>query len=247
MSRISNSSFKVNSDLQQEIEISSVAGGVTLPVSLSASQLNTTANVAYVGGTAISLGSKAGSASLPVVVASDQVLNVDLDSVAGSALALGSTVSGSSIPVVIASDQIVNVDLDAINGSTLNIGQQLKNASIPVTLASNEEALAITKETNAGSHGNMDNSSSVFTNDVSTKITVDKKSNITIFGETTDTTNGIKVQVSADDTNYYDMSFQIWPNSSGDFFEKINGVAVNYIRLEYQGNATVTATCLSSA
>jgi len=52
MSRISNSSFKVNSNLEQMIELSAVKAGVTVPIS-TASELDM--NLTKVNGTAISL------------------------------------------------------------------------------------------------------------------------------------------------------------------------------------------------
>ena len=90
MSRISNNSFKVNSALEQMTELSAVKAGVTVPIS-SASALDQ--NLTQVGGASISLGAKASSASLPIVIASDQATIGVSDTVAQGSL---STIAGDT-------------------------------------------------------------------------------------------------------------------------------------------------------
>ena len=57
MSRISNSTFKVNESLEQMMELSAVKSGVTVPISTS-SELDV--NLTQVAGSAVALGETTG-------------------------------------------------------------------------------------------------------------------------------------------------------------------------------------------
>jgi len=254
MSRISNSSFKVNSDLEQITEIGSVASGVSFPIT-TASDLGV--NLKQVSGSSISLGQQTKGSCLPVVMASDVDAGVDLNKVGGTAVSLGETTAASSIPVVLASDKDVGVKLETIEATAKGSDSTLSTAlqagiygydgsnwrQVNVSTGGNlkvENEL----ENHSGSQGNLENAGSVTSGDVSTAIDVSNSTLVTIFGNTNDTANPIDIQVSANGSNYYPMNFQIYPDGSGNFFESINDICVNNIRLKFNGTATVTATLL---
>jgi hypothetical protein len=102
-----------------------------------------------------------------------------------------------------------------------------------------------------GTQGNMNNSSAVTPVSLSNVIDISSAESVMIFGNTTDATNSIIVQLSADGTNYYEYQARIYPNFSDasspyDFQITLQSVAANYVRLSYATytSATVTATCL---
>lgn len=209
-----------------------------------------------VGGTALALGQTTKSASLPITVASDDVLvvknesgdpmDIDMIKFAGTSLTIGSQVKADSIPVALPSDQVVVVDLDKLNGTDLSIGQQLKAASIPVVLASDQGALSVSfsATSNSGSRGNLESNQSVALNDTSSEIDTSTARNVVIFGSGSSLTDPITVEVSADGTNWVAVDGQIYPNSS-QFYARFSGVAWNNVRLKWGGTATgVYATAL---
>ncbi len=98
---------------------------------------------------------------------------------------------------------------------------------------------------NSGSAGNLSNASSVVSGDFSSEVDTRAARNITITGNTTDTSNGIELYTAHSSSGTkYKFSYDIYPDSNGDFYERIDNVAVNYIYLKYGGTATVTATAL---
>lgn len=68
---------------------------------------------------------------------------------------------------------------------------------------------------------------------------------VAFFGNLSDTTGNIKVEVSSDDTNYYDTSENIFVSSTGAFYKNFDGLGARYIRLVYTngsgGSKTWTA------
>lgn len=150
MPRISNSSFKVNDNLEQQVELKAIDASVTIPISTS-SPLDVTSNIAEVHGSAISLGQKTSANSFPVTLPSDQAgLNVtsNLAEVHGTPINLGKTVAAQSIPVVLPSDDSMDVtsNIAEIHGTAISLGQKVKAASFPVTLASDEDTVNINIE-----------------------------------------------------------------------------------------------------
>ena len=102
-----------------------------------------------------------------------------------------------------------------------------------------------------GTHGNMDNASAVTGASFSTVIDISTAESVMIFGKTTDAVNSIIIQVSSDNTNWYEFGARIFPNFSDvstpyDFQVTLQSVAANYVRLSYAmyTSATVTATCM---
>jgi len=261
MPRISSNSFAVNSSLEQQIELAAVKSGVSVPISTS-SELDM--NLTQVGGDTISLDQALSAKSLPVVIASDQTaievktgmvdLGVDLTQVGGQSIALGETDMTSCIPVVIADDQTsVSVTPAVANNTTLASAQEVAafghdganyrrlNCSTGGNLKVETEL-----ENHSGSEGNLDNGSSVLAGDVSLSIDTSNKTLLTVFGNTTDTNNGIIPQISANGSAYYAAGYEIWPDSNGDFYQNFPNISVNNFRLKYQGTATVVATLLSN-
>ena len=162
MSRISNSSFKVNSNLEQMMELSAVKAGVTVPIS-TASELDM--NLTKVNGTAISLGETTASASLPVVLPNDVVASVSLDEI-------GTDAKGSDTTLATAV-QVGNYGWDGSNWRQMNV---TSGGNIKV-----ESEL----EDHQGSQGNLENAGSVVDGDTSTAIDTSNHTLLTCFGNTT--------------------------------------------------------------
>ena len=239
MSRISNNSFKVNSALEQMTELSAVKAGVTVPIS-AASALDQ--NLTQVGGAAISLGAKASSASLPIVIASDQATLGVSDTVAQGSL---STIAGDTTSL----DTKITKGADTTLATAQQAGIYGWNSSAWKQVAVNASGAVNTvgvTSTHSGSQGNLENASSVASGDTSTAISMTDKLNFTVFGSTTGSA-GIIPQVSADGSNYYPAGYLIFPDVDGNFFQKFENTCANNFRLKFQDTATVTATVLSNA
>jgi len=183
-------------------------------------------NLTKVNGTAISLGETTASASLPVVLPNDVVASVSLDEI-------GTNAKGSDTTLATAL-QVGNYGWDGSNWRQMNV--------------SNGGILKVESELedHQGSQGNLENASSVVDGDTSTAIDTSNHTLLTCFGNTTDTTNPITPQISADGTNYYPLDFDIYPNADGDFFQSFANITVNNFRLKFNGTATVTATLLQN-
>jgi hypothetical protein len=52
------------------------------------------------------------------------------------------------------------------------------------------------------------------------------------------------MHISADNTNFYKYNYSVYPDFNGDFTERINGAAINYIKLKFTNatSATVNAS-----
>ena len=252
MSRISSSSFKVNANLESIVEISNTSLNVSDSAAQSSladidtSTLATSGSVASIDTkqTAISSslssvssntanipaqGQAAKSASLPVVLASDQgTLNVDLDSVNGATLNLGQALAASCIPVVLPTGD-TDINIASLNGVAVG-------SALPVTMSA----------TNSGSEGNLDNSSSVSSGSFSTEVNIGSGSNFQITGLSTDTgSNPIEMWIAhTSGGTKYKYAYDIYPDSNGYFEQKISQSAINYLSLKYTSTATVTASVI---
>jgi len=264
-----NTTTALGMDLEQvngsAISLGQTTESSSLPVVIATDQtaipISTTSTLNMdldsVNGTAVSLGSAVSASSFPVVIASDQgsvpvslasTVNVDLDSVNGSALSLGSTTKASCLPVTFATDEPnLGIDLDSVGGTTFTLGSTTGASSIPVVIASDQGALSVsmTNADNSGSAGNLCSSQSVVSGDFSTELDTRKARNITITGETTDTSNPILINsaVSSGGTKY-PVNYAIYPDAAGYFYEKLDNVAINYLTLEFNGTGTVTAQAI---
>lgn len=252
MSRISSRSFAVNSDQQQQIEVSSVSlgAGQTMPVSqASHDNLNANANVQQ--------GNSDVSSSNKLYVQSNTAGDFKTD----ANLQQGDIDVGSSNKLhcqsSAADDFAVNAnvqqgDSDVSSSNKLHVQSSLRsefavNASLQIAGSDVSSSNKVPVSFSAGvegSQGNLDSASSVVTGDTSTAVNVDATVH-NIMGNTTDTSNDIDIQLSEDNTNYYSVNYSIFPNSSGDFQQTLEAPA-KYLRLKYNGSATVTATVLSS-
>lgn len=232
MSRISSSSFKVNSDLEQLV---SVTNTTAIPVSDSTAQ----------GSLSTIAGAVSGSEMQVDIVSSSGTLSVSDSTAQGSLSTLAGAVSSNEVQCNITnlslavSDSSAQGSLSTIAGAVSSSEMQcnITNTSVPVSFSANN---------NSGSAGNLNNSSSVVSGDFSSEVDVRTAKNITIIGLTSDTSqNNIEVHVSASSgSGFVKWSYDIYPDSSGNFSQQLQNIAVNYIKLKYNASATVTATAL---
>jgi len=233
-------SHKVNSSQQVEVDLAAQSLGV---VNIDLEQIN---------GQDLDIGQQLAAASIPVVVASDQsAVSVTRDKGSNATVAsIAETgmyaYNGSAYQrVTMQTGGQLDTNLTSVGGSSIDFGQEAMTSSIPVVIASDQSAVSVSS-TNAaasGSHGNMEDNQSVASGDTSTVIDVSTASDICIFGSGTSLTDPIEVEVSEDNTNFFPINSQIYPNS-GNGFLQLSGIAFNRIRLKFTGSATaVTFTC----
>ena len=229
MSRISSRSFAVNSSQQQIVELGSI-GEVEIDVVQSdRSLLNCNASIQLAGTDIDDLN--------PLYVINTSAANMETNS--NLRIAAADVDDGNRVPCQ-SNLQIGGVDVDDTDRvpciATLQIGGvDVSGANkVPVTLSGGV----------SGSEANLDNGSSVIADDNSSAVNVNSDKH-NIFGNSTDTTNAIEVEISANGTDYYNMGIDIFPNGSGDFQLSLD-MPIQYIRLRYTGTATVTATVISS-
>ena len=211
MSRISSSSFKVNSNLEQICEIANTS----LPIN----DTNIVAELQTIDGTMQNVESACTNTDSSV-----QTLDSTCQSIDSSVQSVDSTLQGT----LNVSDSVAQADLALVAG-TVSGGRLL------VTTGGSPS--------NSGSQGNMDLARVVVASDSGTVIAVSSATNITIFGNHSGASE-IEMYVSADDITFYQLDYSIYPNASGDFYQKLDGVAINHIKLTYTGAGTVTSTCL---
>ena len=193
MPRISNSTFKVNDDLQQQMEISSIADGLSIPITV-----------------------------IDALSVSSNIVGVD-----DSAKTSLSTTASALQTGIYGWDGTNWRQVNVSNGGNVKVESELEN--------------------HQGSQGNLANAD-VYTNGSnSVAIDVSNKTLLTLFGNLSDTSNGVQPQISADGITYYDLDYEIYPKfDTGDFFQNIDNVAVNHFRLKYNGAGTATATLLTN-
>lgn len=252
MSRISSRSFAVNSDQQQQIEISSISlsGGDSMVVSqLTHDNLNCNANMQQ-GDSDITSSNKlhVQSTSADEFKADANMQQANSDISVSNKLHVQSTAADAFL----VNANVQQLDSDISSSNKLHVQSDARanfavNATMQVggTDVSNSNKVPVELSAGvSGTQGNLSNSASVSNGSNSTAVNVNAAVH-NIFGNTTDTANDINIQVSEDNTNYYDVDFSIFPQSSGNFQSTLEAPA-KYIRLKYNGTATVTATVLSS-
>ena len=264
MSRISANSFLVDAEQRIQMSLSNISpdiAGLTVAQSnadllkcdanaqqgnadVSTSnplfvQFNTggeEVDIVKVNNVAISLAQKAMASSFPVVIANDQSAiavnpsegDVDLVKVGGTAIAIGQAAMGGSLPVVIANNQS-RIDSNA----NLQIADADVSSSNRVPTDSRHEV--------QGSQGNLSNAQSVVASDTSSAVNVEEGKCYTIFGSSSDTVNNVDIEVSVDNSNWYPSGMSLYPDGSGNLFTALQNTPVKYLRLKYNGTATVTA------
>lgn len=273
MSRISSSSFKVNSDLEQLVSITNASLAVSdAGAAISLNNIDTSTSTSASSLSNIETNTSNMDSSLTSINTTNSSIDSNTASTASGISSVaantsnipaqGQAAKSASLPVVIASDQgALNVDLDSVNGATLNLGQALPASCIPVVLPQADTniniaslggiglggALPVTMSaTNGGSEGNLDNSSSVSSGSFSSEVNVGSGSNFQISGLTTDTGgNPIEIHIAhSSGGTKYKYAYDIYPDSNGFFEQKISQSAINFLSLKYSSTATVTATVL---
>ena len=256
MSRISSSSFKVNSDLEQLVAVTNTTAIPTsdsiAQSSLSSIATNTTGLNGCVSGSELQVDivtaptiavSNANLTSLGGCVSGSEV-QVDVVSsnpiaVTNSDLAsLGGCVSGSEVQVDIVSSSTLSVSDSAAQASLSTLAGTVSGGRVLVTTEAGSS-------NNSGSKGNLSNAASVSNGSFSSEIDTRASKNLLIFGSSTDVNSQIEIHISANSgSDFVKYQYGIFPDSSGNFSTTLPNVAINYIKLKYTGTATVTATLL---
>ena len=200
--------------------------------------------------------------SRPLSLASN-VLSVDNSAntqpVSASSLPLPSgAATESTLASVLADTNIVAEGFTAcdtgavvISSSALPSGaaSQVSNAAIASAVAGVTSALGGTLSTTAAvskSASTVNNASSVSSGDLSAAHDARQHRKLAIFGTTSDTSNNIDIHVSADGVTYYKLGqYSIFP-ASDQSFSLVLDAAFGYIKLKYNGTATVTAIIAGS-
>tara|TARA_R110001632_G_scaffold20075_2_gene60487 strand:+ start:1399 stop:2091 length:693 start_codon:yes stop_codon:yes gene_type:complete len=230
MSRISSRSFAVNSSQQQIVELGSI-GEVEIDVVQSdRTLLNCNASLQLAGSDI--------SDTNPLYVINTDAANMETNS--NLRIAAADVDDTNRVPCQ-SNLQVLGVDVDDTDRlpvkSTLQIGGvDVSGANkVPVTLTGGV----------SGTEANLDNAFSVISGDTSVIVNVNSDKH-NIFGNSTDSTNAINVQISADNSNWYSMGIDIFPDSGDGDFQLSLDMPIQYIRLKYNGTATVTATVISA-
>ena len=230
MSRISSRSFAVNASQQQIVEVGSI-GEVEIDVVQSdRTLLNCQASLQLAGSDI--------DDTNPLYVINTDAANMETN----SNLRINAADVDDTNRVPCQSNlQVLGVDVDDTDRlpvkSTLQIGGVDVSGSnkVPVTLTGGV----------SGSEANIASASSVISGDTSTSVNVDSDKH-NIFGNSTDSTNPINVQISANDSDWYQMGIDIFPDSGDGDFQLSLDMPIQYIRLKFGGTATVTATVISA-
>lgn len=225
MSRISSSSFKVNSNLEQLVSVTNTLLDVSDASAQSSLQSIDTSTASSV-------------VSLQNIDTSTSGCDISLQNI---------DATNSSI---VSNTASISSGISSVASNTANIpsqGQATKSASLPVVIASDQGALSVTfSSSNSGSEGNLDNNQSKISGDFSTEVDVSAGNNLQISGITSDTSmNPIEIWIAHSSAGTkYKYGYEIYPDSNGYFSEKISQTAINYLCLKYSVSATVTATVL---
>ncbi len=270
MSRIvSNSTFAVNSNLEQLVSVantslnvadttaqgslSTIAGAVagtemqvdivsapTLNVSDSAAQASLTTLAGAVSGSEVQVDIVSSSGTIST---SDSAAQASLSTLAGA-------VSGSEVQVdIVSSSGTISTSDSAAQSSLGTIAGAVSGSEMQVDIVSSATLpVSMTNANNSGSSGNLVNAASKASGDFSSEVDTRNAKNITITGVTTDTSAN-KIELFTAHTSggtKFKISFDIYPDSNGNFFEKLDGIALNYLSLKFSNStpATVTATAL---
>ena len=227
----------VNSAGHQEVNISNTSLSVNDSTAQSSlSSIDTKITACNTGAVVVS------SSALPAGAATSSnqsTGNTSLASIDGKITACDTgsvTVSSSALPTGAAS---------AANQSTANTSLASIDSKLtaPISVSSSV--------TISGSHGNMNNASSVVSGDFSTAIDISGKTKSSIMVKS-DSSDSIEVWVSSDSGSNYNLHGSIYPMSSSvglatDYYAylKLDNDVISDIKLKYTSSATVTASCFS--
>ena len=265
MSRISNNSFAVNSNLEQKIEIAAtsttipISSGSTLDVDvvgntigLSTSANQTTANtsLANIDSNTTGLATEA-----TLSLQSSTISFMDSKITQGYDAQVASGGNGLQQNLCYGLDTGGNLDafrVDASGHLEVTIDDFVKSQatmanSFPVVIASDQSAIPVTStsSSHSGTQANLMNAVSASNGTNSNVITTTSSSKINIFGNTSGS-GGVEVQQSADNVNFYNVGFSVFPDGNGNFSASFNQPA-NYWRIQATETATITATLLHNA
>ncbi len=140
-----------------------------------------------------------------------------------------------------------NTTLSAISGKLpAALGQDIMNDSLSVVIASDQSSIPVTSAgaNSASSSETATPAAGVTTN--STAADMNGSRHLSIFGNSTNTTDPIKVQISADNSTFYENQ-GIYVNqnfTSGDFAVDLVDPAARYIRIS-QANTTGSGKSLT--
>ena len=262
MVRISQASQAVNSSGEQIVDISSSAvvsvNDTTAQTSLSSldtkitscdtTNLSTSANQTSANALLSSISSAlSGTLSIDPIGTTEQPVTV-------STLPLP---SGAATSVNQTSANGLLTSIDSALGSTLIVdgsaSTQPISGVVSVSSISGTVATTTTAPSVSGSNNNHLSSQSVTSAYQSTGFDVSSASRFSIMGNTTDNTNSILVEFSADNTTWYRSNTELYPSYSDpsspyDFYTAFDGACVKYVRLNfanYTGTETVNATILT--
>ncbi len=255
MSRIASQSFAVNSNLEQKIDIAAVSAG-GIPIS-------GTADVNIVSDSA----GLATSSNQTSLLSGQSTTNSTLSTISGAvATASNQTTANTSLASIDTEAQAIDASLTSLNakvsqgydaqvssgGSGL---QQVllygrdSGGNLDALLVDGSGKLEVSSAAGSsnhnGSQANLMSNVSASNGTNSNVITTLSSNNVNIFGNTTGT-GGIKVQVSVDNSNFYSVGYNAFPNSAGDFQVSFSGVPSNYWRIQATETATITATLVHS-
>jgi hypothetical protein len=130
-------------------------------------------------------------------------------------------------------DSASKLVLDSIKGQLDgDIKVDVQNASVPVTFA-----LA-----SSGAQANAWSAASVADDGNSSAVDISDAELVSVIGDTSNTTDihNIVVQLSQDNTNYYN-AYYLSPDASGNFHHDFK-TAFKHVRLQAQKAGTITAT-----
>lgn len=233
MSRISNNSFAVNSSLEQKIDLATVsAGGIpitgTVNVDVVADSVGLASSVNQVTGNAslanIDSNTSGNAQESTLTLQSSTISNIDTKITQGSDAALSSAMQ----VLLYARDSGGGLDALQVNGS----GELIVTTSGGGT-------------THSGSQANLMNAVSASNGTNSNVITTTSSNNVNLFG-VTNGTGDVKVQQSADNSNWYDVGYSLFPDMNGNFNASFPNHPANYWRIQATETATITATLLHS-
>jgi hypothetical protein len=157
----------------------------------------------------------------------------------GAASELAQVAGNSSLTSMASS--LSNIELNnatASNQSTANSSLSNIESSLTGTLSVSQSVSKASTTVNSAS--------SVASSDYSAPHDASNHRKVAIFGTTTDNSNNIDVYVSQDNSTYYKFgNFNIFPASGGDFSLMMDA-PFKYVKLRYNGSATVTALICGS-
>jgi hypothetical protein len=253
MSRISNNSFKVNSALEQIVQVS---GGTITP--------SGTQNVDVVGNTiGLATESTLSNVSSELATQSTDLNNIssNTSSTSSSCSNIDSNTSNISSDTATIASNTTTISGKITQGYDATItsgGSGLQQVVIygrdsggnldACTINGSGELVVTTSGgsgTHSGSQANLMNAVSATNGTTSNVITTTSSNNVNIFGNTTGT-GGITVQQSVDNSNFYDVGYSAFPNTSGDFAVSFAGQPANYWRIKATETATITASLVHS-